>query len=137
MLVASAASCCASYVQGRQQRQALLCHLKAISYIRQNYAGKIALEQTAKMVYLSRSYFQKLFAEETGTTFFNFVIQTRIEKKQTAAPKQRYCPGGRGLYGGLCGSELLHQMLPPGWWASRPGSTATAKENWTEARVIL
>ena len=82
VLVASAASCCASYVQDANSAKHSYAISKAISYIRQNYAGKITLEQTAKMVYLSRSYFSKLFAEETGTTFSNFVIQTRIEKSK-------------------------------------------------------
>ena len=82
VLVASAASCCASYVQDANSAKHSYAISKAISYIRQNYAGKITLEQTAKMVYLSRSYFSKLFAKETGTTFSNFVIQTRIEKSK-------------------------------------------------------
>ena len=70
------------YVQDANSAKHSYAISKAISYIRQNYAGKITLEQTAKMVYLSRSYFSKLFAEETGTTFSNFVIQTRIEKSK-------------------------------------------------------
>ncbi len=54
----------------------------AINYIRQNYMKKITLDSTAKMVYLSRSYFSKLFSEETGTTFSNYVIAVRIEKSK-------------------------------------------------------
>lgn len=82
VLVASAASCCASYVQDANRTKHSFAISKAISYIRQNYAGKITLEGTAKLVYLSRSYFSKLFADETGTTFSNFVIQTRIDKSK-------------------------------------------------------
>lgn len=55
---------------------------RAINHIRQNYASKITMEGTDKMVHLSRSYFSKLFTEETGTSFTNYVIQVRIEKSK-------------------------------------------------------
>lgn len=82
VLVASAASFCASYVIQASSGKYSYAISKAVNYIRQNYAGKITLEETAKMVYLSRSYFSKLFAEETGTTFSNYVNRTRIEKSK-------------------------------------------------------
>lgn len=82
VLVASAASFCASYVRDASNAKYSYAISKAVNFIRQNYVGKITLEETAKMVYLSRSYFSKLFAEETGTTFSNYVIQTRIEKSK-------------------------------------------------------
>lgn len=80
--LSSAAGGYASYVQDANSTKHSYAVSKAIAYIRQNYASKITLEGTAKMVYLSRSYFSKLFAEETGTTFSNYVIQVRIEKSK-------------------------------------------------------
>lgn len=82
VLVASAAGCFASCVAKSSCGKYSYAISKAVNYIRQNYAGKITLEETAKMVFLSRSYFSKLFAEETGTTFSNYVNKTRIEKSK-------------------------------------------------------
>jgi len=82
MLVSSAASCYALMCKNAKTTKYSYAISKAINYIRQNYMGKITLDGTAKAVYLSRSYFSKLFAEEVGTTFSNYVIQTRIEKSK-------------------------------------------------------
>jgi AraC-like DNA-binding protein len=54
----------------------------AVSFIRQNYAARITLEETAKSVYLSRSYFSTLFTKETGISFKNYVTRIRIEKSR-------------------------------------------------------
>lgn len=72
----------ASYVEDSSHGRYSYAISRAISHIRQNYASKITLEDTAKMVYLSRSYFSKLFAEETGVAFSNYVIGVRIEKSK-------------------------------------------------------
>lgn len=80
--LSTAASGYASYVQDAAVTKHSYAVSKAISFIRQNYASKITLEGTAKMVYLSRSYFSKLFAEETGVTFSNYVIRVRIGKSK-------------------------------------------------------
>jgi AraC-like DNA-binding protein/ligand-binding sensor protein len=55
---------------------------KAIEYIRQNYSGKISLEDVAKAVYISPTYFCKLFRKEMGCNFNTYVNQLRIEKSK-------------------------------------------------------
>ncbi|MEA5050471.1 MAG: AraC family transcriptional regulator [Oscillospiraceae bacterium] len=72
----------ASYVLEFPSAKHSYAVFKAINHIKQNYAQKITLEETAKMVFLSKSYFSKLFAEETGTTFSNYIINVRIEKSK-------------------------------------------------------
>lgn len=52
---------------------------KAINYIKQNYMKKITLEEVASHVYLSPSYFSKVFKDEMECNFNTYVNQVRIE----------------------------------------------------------
>ncbi|MCL2004524.1 MAG: AraC family transcriptional regulator [Oscillospiraceae bacterium] len=52
---------------------------KALLYIKQNYADKITLQDVADHVYLSPSYFSKVFKEETGQTPSGFITAVRID----------------------------------------------------------
>ncbi len=51
---------------------------KALSYIRQNYTQKLTLEAVAAQVYLSPTYFSKLFKEEMGCNFSTYLNRLRI-----------------------------------------------------------
>ena len=51
---------------------------KALNYISKNYMRKISLEEVAATVYLSPSYFSKIFKEETGTNFVTYLNSHRI-----------------------------------------------------------
>jgi YesN/AraC family two-component response regulator len=51
---------------------------KSINYIAGNYMRKISLEEVAAFVYLSPSYFSKIFKEETGTNFVTYLNNYRI-----------------------------------------------------------
>ena len=62
---------------------------RAIAYIKQNYAGKITLQDVADHVFLSLSYFSKVFREETGQTPGAYLTAVRIE----AAKKLLRDPG--------------------------------------------
>ena len=62
-----------------EARHANLIH-RCIQYIGTHYSGKITLEETAKMVYLSPPYLSRIFKEETGSTFQEYVSAVRIEK---------------------------------------------------------
>jgi YesN/AraC family two-component response regulator len=55
---------------------------KAIRYIWQNYSKKITLEDAAKAVYLSPSYFCKIFQRTTGCNFSVYLNRLRIEKSK-------------------------------------------------------
>lgn len=51
---------------------------KAINYIKHNYMRKISLEDVASHVYLSASYFSKVFNEGMGCSFNNYLNKVRI-----------------------------------------------------------
>ncbi|MEI8094293.1 MAG: helix-turn-helix domain-containing protein [Spirochaetales bacterium] len=55
---------------------------KAVRYIRLNYAQKLSLEAVAAQVYLSPSYFSRVFKEELKTSFVAFLSDVRIEKSK-------------------------------------------------------
>ncbi|GAA3330547.1 hypothetical protein GCM10020331_083560 [Ectobacillus funiculus] len=56
----------------------------AKNYIKDKYTEDISLEQVAEHVNLNSVYFSKLFLKkQTGETFSDYVMNMRIEKKQS------------------------------------------------------
>ena len=51
---------------------------KAIRYLEEHYAESLTMSDVAEHVYLNSSYFSRLFREETGITFTNYLMRTRI-----------------------------------------------------------
>jgi len=51
---------------------------KSLDYISKNYMRKISLEEVAAAVYLSPSYFSKVFKEALGTNFVTYLNKYRI-----------------------------------------------------------
>jgi YesN/AraC family two-component response regulator len=52
---------------------------RAVDYVKRNYMKKITLEEVASHVYLSPSYFSKIFKEEMNTNFNTYLNNIRIE----------------------------------------------------------
>lgn len=52
---------------------------KAVDYIKRNYMKKLTLEEVASYVYLSPSYFSKIFKEEMKVNFNTYLNRIRIE----------------------------------------------------------
>ncbi len=52
---------------------------KAVNFVKQNYMRKITLEEVASHVYLSPSYFSKIFKKEVGCSFNTYLNKVRIE----------------------------------------------------------
>ncbi|CAH0343909.1 helix-turn-helix domain-containing protein [Bacillus sp. CECT 9360] len=52
----------------------------AIQYIQLNYGEALTLKSISNKVYLSPSYFSRLFKEETGMTFVEYVTFVRVQK---------------------------------------------------------
>ncbi len=55
---------------------------KADMYLRENCTQKIKLEDVANIVYLSPSYFSRIFKREKGETFTKYVNRLRVEKSK-------------------------------------------------------
>ncbi|HPU62655.1 MAG TPA: AraC family transcriptional regulator, partial [Mobilitalea sp.] len=56
----------------------LICKAKA--YIEENYNKDISLDEVSRKVDISPYYFSKLFKEETGVNFIDYLTNIRIEK---------------------------------------------------------
>ena len=52
---------------------------KAMHYVREHLSEKISLEDVAKHVYLSPTYFSRIFRQETGETFNAYLNKIRID----------------------------------------------------------
>lgn len=55
---------------------------KAVDYIKRNFQNKISLEEVASKVYLSPSYFSKIFKDEMNCNFNVYLNRVRIEKSK-------------------------------------------------------
>ena len=56
---------------------------RALSYIRNHYGEHITLDEVARVVHLSPSYFSRLFKAETGKTFSEYLQALRIEQAKS------------------------------------------------------
>jgi AraC-like DNA-binding protein len=55
---------------------------KALKYVNARYAEEITLDEVAASVFLSPTYFSKLFSEEMGCRFTAYLNKVRIEKSK-------------------------------------------------------
>jgi two-component system, response regulator YesN len=55
----------------------------AIQFIQMNYGYSLTLKEVADQVYLSPSYFSRLFKEEVGMTFVEYLSFVRVQKAKT------------------------------------------------------
>jgi len=67
-------------VQKAHQRRLGRAVGRAIRYIEDNYGRDLPLEEVAKSVSLSPSYFSSSFKKETGKSFVEFVTEFRVER---------------------------------------------------------
>lgn len=64
-----------------KSRHASVIH-STVKYILNNFSEKITLEDAAKKAFLSPTYFSRLFKEETGVSFTNYLNRVRIEQSK-------------------------------------------------------
>ncbi len=54
--------------------------VKVIAYVKEHYRQRVSLEEMARRVAMNKSYFSRLFKQETGEAFQDFLIRTRMEQ---------------------------------------------------------
>jgi len=60
------------------------------TYIVNNYMKEISLETAARQVQLSPPYLSRLFKEETGQTFSDFLLEQRLQNAKVLLIKTNY-----------------------------------------------
>lgn len=63
---------------------------KAIYFIRDHYSQNIKLEDAAREVHLSPSYFSRVFKKEVGMTFIKFLNKVRVEESKAYMANRNY-----------------------------------------------
>lgn len=53
---------------------------KLIAWTEQNYKNRITIDDAARVMHLSRSYFCSMFRQKTGMTYINYLNRLRIER---------------------------------------------------------
>lgn len=56
---------------------------KAIEYMKRNYMRRLPLEETARHVGLTPSYFSKIFSEEIGAPYNHYLNKIRVEQSRS------------------------------------------------------
>lgn len=94
-LSSGASTSLSSYVQFaiqqiREEREQRTSNMidKAATYIRERFHEDISLEDAADHVHLNPYYFSKVFKQQTGETFIDYVTRLRIEKAKALMAKQ-------------------------------------------------
>lgn len=69
-----------SAIRDRIEDQSESTVTKAKKYIQENFANEISLDDVSRAVNVSPYYFSKLFKEEVGVNFIEYLTELRIEK---------------------------------------------------------
>jgi two-component system response regulator YesN len=69
----------AVWVANKQEEQSMSVVNKARQYIDENYMKELTLDDISRMVNISSYYFSKVFKEETGENFIDYLTKLRIE----------------------------------------------------------
>ena len=67
-------------IRDQKEEQSNSAAKKAMLYIQENYNKDISLDDVSGIVNISPYYFSKIFKEETGENFIEYVTKVRIEK---------------------------------------------------------
>ena len=69
-----------SAIRDRREKQSETAVTQAKNYIQEHYGFDISLDDVSREVNISPYYFSKLFKEESGENFIEYLTRTRIEK---------------------------------------------------------
>ena len=75
-------------IHDRKKTQSGTVVEKARAYIRENFRREISLDDVSREVNVSPYYFSKLFKEESGENFIEYLTRLRIEEAKRALEQQ-------------------------------------------------
>ena len=68
-----------SLIQQEREQHTFSIIDAAIGYMERNYKQELSLEEVAEQVHLNPYYFSKVFKQQTGETFIDYITRIRIE----------------------------------------------------------
>ena len=74
-------------IQGKREEKSNDIITVATQYIKDNFSKDISLDDVSRVVGISPYYFSKIFKEETGTNFIEYLTNERIEKAKVLLAK--------------------------------------------------
>lgn len=77
-------------ISTRKEEQSISAVSTAKEYIMNNYDKDISLNDVSRMVNISPYYFSKLFKEEAGVNFIDFLTDARMEKAKELLKNSQY-----------------------------------------------
>ena len=77
-----------SNMESAREKEAVSIIEKAKSYIRDNYKKDISLDEVSREVDISPYYFSKLFKQETGGNFIEYLTEIRLRKDSGLSIKE-------------------------------------------------
>lgn len=77
-------------ISKKQEKQASSLVSQASAYIESNFSKEITLDEVSREVNISPYYFSKLFKEEKGVNFVEYLTQIRIEYAKSLLVKPSY-----------------------------------------------
>lgn len=80
-------------------------------YVRANACNDISLKQVAEKFYLNHSYFSRIFREKTGTTFWSYVTDVRMEKAKEMLKNEYFSLNEVALKCGFKNVKRLHAVF--------------------------
>lgn len=63
---------------------------KIVKYVNEHYKEKISLDTAARVVYMNPVYLSRLFKQETGINFVNYLTEVRLREAQRLLKVSRY-----------------------------------------------
>lgn len=78
------------YVSGSARSSESNIIQKVKEYLNNNYSSDISLEDAADLVFLSPNYFSRIFKQQTGENFIDYVVRLRIEKAKELLADTQY-----------------------------------------------
>ncbi len=70
-------------IREEREKQTLTVLDRAQGYIQERFTEDLSLEEVADFVHLNAHYFSKIFKQQTGSTFIDYVTKLRIDKAKS------------------------------------------------------
>lgn len=98
-------------IRDQKEEQSNSAAKKAMVYIQENYSKDISLDDVSGIVNISPYYFSKIFKEETGENFIEYLTRIRIEKAKECLVKPDVSVKEAGIQSGYADPNYFSRIF--------------------------